>query len=103
MGGHGERTNKQAGEAICVGLEQLRPQGAPHAQLITPVADRPGHDRRYAIDPLKISTELGWRPRHDFQKGLETTVRWYLAHLDWCKEVRQRAGYDGERIGIQAP
>ena len=99
VGGHGERTNKQVVEAICALLDQLRPQGAPHAQLITPVADRPGHDRRYAIDPLKISTELGWRPRHDFQKGLESTVRWYLAHLDWCQDVRRRAGYDGERIG----
>ncbi len=103
VGGHGERTNQQVVEAICALLDQLRPQGAPHAELITPVADRPGHDRRYAIDPLKISTELGWRPRHDFQKGLESTVRWYLAHLDWCRDVRQRAGYDGERIGIQAP
>ena len=103
VGGHGERTNKQVVEAICAVLDQLRPQGAPHSELITPVADRPGHDRRYAIDPSKISNELGWQPSHDFQKGLESTVRWYLAHLDWCKEVRQRAGYDGERIGIQAP
>ena len=99
VGGHGERTNKQVVEAICAVLDQLRPQGAPHAQLITPVADRPGHDRRYAIDPFKISSELGWQPRHDFQKGLESTVRWYLAHLDWCQDVRRRAGYDGERIG----
>ena len=99
VGGHGERTNKQVVAAICAVLDQLRPQGAPHAQLITPVADRPGHDRRYAIDPRKISDELGWQPRHDFQKGLESTVRWYLAHLDWCQDVRRRAGYDGERIG----
>ena len=102
VGGHGERTNKQVVEAICAVLDQLRPQGAPHAQLITPVADRPGHDRRYAIDPFKISHELGWQPRHDFQKGLETTVRWYLTHLDWCQAVRRRAGYSGERIGIQS-
>ena len=99
VGGHGERTNKQVVAAICAVLDQLRPQGAPHAQMITPVADRPGHDRRYAIDPRKISDELGWQPRHDFQKGLESTVRWYLAHLDWCQDVRRRAGYDGERIG----
>ena len=102
VGGHGERTNKQVVEAICAVLDQLRPQGAPHAELITPVADRPGHDRRYAIDPYKISHELGWQPRHDFQQGLESTVRWYLAHLDWCQEVRQRAGYDGERIGMKS-
>ena len=102
VGGHGERTNKQVAEAICAVLDQLRPQGAPHAQLITPVADRPGHDRRYAIDPSKISHELGWHPRHDFQKGLENTVRWYLDHLDWCQKVRQQAGYAGQRIGIQS-
>ena len=101
VGGHGERTNKQVVEAICAVLDQLRPQGAPHAQLITPVADRPGHDRRYAIDPCKISNELGWQPRHDFQQGLESTVRWYLAHQDWCQQVRQRAGYSGERIGTR--
>ena len=102
VGGHGERTNKQVVEAICVVLDQLRPRGAPHAQLITPVVDRPGHDRRYAIDPFKISNELGWQPRHHFQSGLENTVRWYLAHLDWCQDVRQRAGYGGERIGMKS-
>jgi dTDP-glucose 4,6-dehydratase len=63
------------------------------------VTDRPGHDRRYAIDPTRISTELGWQPRHDFQQGLEQTVRWYLAHTDWCDEVRGRAGYGGGRLG----
>lgn len=99
VGGHGERTNKQVVEAICALLDQLRPQGAPHASLITPVADRPGHDRRYAIDPSRISRELGWQPRHGFAEGLEATVRWYVDHLDWCNEVRERAGYGGERIG----
>jgi len=66
------------------------------------VGDRPGHDRRYAIDAAKITTELGWKPRHSFEQGLEATVRWYLEHLDWCGEVRDRAGYSGERIGTQA-
>ncbi|MEN9542001.1 MAG: dTDP-glucose 4,6-dehydratase [Cyanobacteriota bacterium] len=99
VGGHGERTNKQVVEAICGLLDQLLPAGAPHARLITPVADRPGHDRRYAIDPGRISSELGWRPRHSFEAGLEATVRWYLEHRDWCGLVRQRAGYSGERIG----
>lgn len=100
VGGHGERTNKQVVEAICTLLDQLRPDGAPHSRLIAPVADRPGHDRRYAIDPSRISSELGWQPRHGFAEGLEATVRWYVDHLSWCKEVRQRAGYGGERIGI---
>ena len=99
VGGHGERTNKQVVEAICALLDQLRSAGAPHASLITPVADRPGHDRRYAIDPTRISSELGWQPRHGFAEGLEATVRWYVDHLDWCREVRERAGYGGERIG----
>jgi len=99
VGGHGERTNKQVVEAICAVLDQLRPTGAPHARLITPVVDRPGHDRRYAIDPSRITSELGWQPRHSFEQGLEATVRWYLDHLDWCQQVRERAGYGGERIG----
>ena len=99
VGGHGERSNKQVVEAICSLLDQLRPEGAPHARLITPVKDRPGHDRRYAIDPTRITEELGWQPAHDFNAGLAATVRWYLSNLDWCEMVRQRAGYDGERIG----
>jgi dTDP-glucose 4,6-dehydratase len=99
VGGHGERSNKQVVEAICSLLDQLRPEGAPHARLITPVKDRPGHDRRYAINPTRITEELGWQPAHDFSTGLEATVRWYLSNLDWCGAVRQRAGYDGGRIG----
>jgi dTDP-glucose 4,6-dehydratase len=69
-------------------MDQLRPQGAPHARLITRVGDRPGHDRRYAIDAAKITTELGWKPRHSFEQGLETTVRWYLDNLGWLQQVR---------------
>jgi len=65
------------------------------------VNDRPGHDRRYAIDPGRITAELGWQPRHAFRAGLEATVRWYLEHLDWCEAVRNRAGYGGERIGVK--
>ena len=102
VGGHGERSNKQVVEAICSLLDQLRPEGAPHARLITPVKDRPGHDRRYAIDPTRITEELGWQPAHDFNAGLAATVRWYLSNLDWCEMVRQRAGYDGERIGTSS-
>ena len=98
-GSASERSNREVVEAICELLDQLRPQGAPHARLITLVKDRPGHDRRYAIDPGRIHSELGWQPRHDFRQGLEATVRWYLENLDWCSAVRQRAGYAGERIG----
>ena len=74
---------------------------APHADLITPVTDRPGHDRRYAIDPARISSELGWSPRHNVEEGLAATVRWYLSHQKWCSKVRERAGYDGSRLGIK--
>jgi dTDP-glucose 4,6-dehydratase len=69
-----ERTNKQVVEAICSALDALLPVGAPHSQLITPVTDRPGHDRRYVIDPTRISSELGWQPRHSFQEGLTAMV-----------------------------
>ena len=61
-------------EAICGALDGLLPAGAPHSQLITPVSDRPDHDRRYAIDPARISTELGWQQRHSFEEGLAATV-----------------------------
>lgn len=100
VGGHGERSNKQVVEAICALLDQRRPDGAPHARLIKAVKDRPGHDRRYSIDPTRISTELGWQPRHNFEEGLATTVDWFLDNLDWCDQVRERACYGGERIGI---
>ena len=100
VGGHGERTNKQVVEAICQQLDQLLPSGAPHSKLITPVTDRPGHDRRYAIDPTRITTELGWQPRHSFEDGLAATVRWYLEQQDWCNRVRQKGGYSGERLGV---
>ena len=101
VGGHGERANKEVVHAICEQLDQSRPGSAPHANLITPVTDRPGHDRRYAIDPSRISSELGWSPRHNVEQGLAETVNWYLSHQEWCSKVRERAGYDGSRLGIK--
>ncbi len=89
-GDHGtpsERPNSDVVQAICALMDQLRPSGAPLRRLITPVTDRLGHDRRYAIDSSKITTELGWRPSHSFEQGLEVTVRWYLANLAWCRRV----------------
>jgi len=99
VGGHGERSNREVVEAICAELDALVPAGAPHARLITRVADRPGHDRRYAIDPGRIQHELGWQPRHDVGAGLAATVRWYASNLGWCEAVRAGAAYSGERLG----
>ena len=102
-GDHGsasERTNSDVVETICSLMDESRPQGAPHARLISPVTDRPGHDRRYAIDAAKITAELGWKPSHSFEKGLEATVIWYLKNMAWCEAVKMRAGYAGQRIGI---
>ncbi len=95
-----ERNNKQVVEAICSALDVLQPAGAPHSQLITLVSDRPGHDRRYAIDPTRISTELGWQPRHSFQEGLPATLAWYLEQQAWCRRVRDQGGYGGDRLGV---
>ena len=92
VGGNGERNNCQVVEAICGLMDKLHPQGAPHARLITMVTDRPGHDRRYAIDPTLIRSELGWNPRHTFEQGLESTVRWFLNNLDWCQAAQQGKG-----------
>ncbi len=98
-----ECTSKQAVEAICSALDGLLPAGTPHARLITPVTDRPGHDRRYAIDPTRISTELGWQPRYSFEEGLAATVRWYLANQAWLETLRSRSGYSGQRLGLSVP
>jgi len=100
VGGHGERTNKEVVTAICQQLDSLRPEGVPHSGLIESVVDRPGHDRRYAIDPSRITTELGWQPRHSFEQGLASTVEWYLQHQEWCEKVRKQSGYTGGRLGI---
>ena len=78
IGGHGERTNLQVIEKICSILDEIKPENKPHRKLISFVKDRLGHDRRYAIDPIKITTELGWEPRHGFDEGLEATVKWYV-------------------------
>ena len=99
VAGSSERTNRQVVDQICTLLDQLQPASAPHSRLITPVADRPGHDRRYAIDPAKISSELDWQPRHSFEQGLAATVGWYLQSQPWCQAVQAKSGYLGDRIG----
>jgi dTDP-glucose 4,6-dehydratase len=109
VGGNSERTNLQVVDALCDALEAVLPaaenpalaaQGlTSYAALKAFVDDRPGHDRRYAIDAAKIRRELGWQPRHDFEDGLHDTVRWYLEHSDWCAAV-QAGTYDRERLGL---
>ncbi len=101
IGGNCEQRNIDVVETICRTVDQLRP-GLPHApcrQLIHFVADRPGHDRRYAIDAGKIERELGWRPRHDFESGLRATVAWYLDNAGWVERV-QSGVYRRERLGL---
>jgi dTDP-glucose 4,6-dehydratase len=89
IGGWNERTNRQIVDAICALLDELRPDpSGPHARLIRFVTDRPGHDRRYAIDARKIERELGWRPTESFETGLRKTVRWYLDHAGWVQRVQ---------------
>ncbi len=101
IGGGNERTNLQVVDGICNALDALRPQAKSYRSLKTFVQDRPGHDRRYAIDANKIRRELHWSPRHVFEDGLQQTVRWYLEHLDWCTAV-QAGRYDGGRLGLGA-
>ncbi len=98
IGARAERRNIDVVRAICRLLDARHPAGAPHDRLITFVADRPGHDARYAIDPSKLERETGWRPSHDFERGLAATVDWYIAHQDWCRQ--SSAAYRQERLGL---
>ncbi len=100
IGGFGERTNKQVVESICRFLDERLSLKNSCFSLITKVPDRPGHDKRYAIDPKRIITELGWKPCFEFEAGLAKTVDWYLANIDWCTYIRNKANYFGERIGL---
>ena len=99
VGGFGERSNKEVVFEICNLLDQYRPSDAPYFALVTPVGDRPGHDRRYAIDSSRISSDLGWQPKHSFANGIAATLRWYLDNLAWCDRVCKQAGYFGNRLG----
>ena len=103
VGGNSERENIQVVKAICALLDQRRPRadGKLRETQITFVTDRPGHDRRYAIDASKLKDELGWEPKHSFEQGIAATVDWYLSHQDWVDRVLD-GSYRLERIGTAA-
>ena len=93
IGGHNEWPNLRIAERLCDLVDQMAPQpGAGSRRLISLVKDRPGHDRRYAIDSTKIERELGWKPVHTFEAGLRETVRWYIENQAWVKTVREHSG-----------
>lgn len=98
VGGRNERRNIDVVRSICQTLDSLRPVGMPRESLIHHVADRPGHDARYAIDAGKLENELGWSARETFDTGIEKTVQWYLDHAAWWGPLRD--GYDGQRLGL---
>jgi dTDP-glucose 4,6-dehydratase len=89
IGGGNEWCNLDIVNLVCERLNELQPGADDYRNLISFVKDRPGHDRRYAIDAAKIRRELDWEPRHDFRSGIEQTLRWYLDHRDWCDRVRR--------------
>ncbi len=100
VGGRNERTNLHVVESICDLLDRIAPSSSgPRRELINFVADRPGHDRRYAIDATKLETELGWRAEENFETGIAKTVRWYVDEQPWWRAILER-GYKVERVGL---
>jgi dTDP-glucose 4,6-dehydratase len=102
VGGNNEKTNLEVIQAVCLLLDELLPESPcrPHASLIEFVTDRPGHDKRYAIDASRMREELDWQPRETFESGLRKTVQWYLDNQPWCE--RALGGrYHGERLGLE--
>ena len=99
VGGRNERANIDVVRQICLWMDRLHQADTPCHELISFVADRPGHDQRYAIDATKLETDLGWRARETFETGIEKTVRWYLDRGDWWKPLRDKV-YSGERLGL---
>lgn len=98
IGGHNEKQNIEVVRTICKTLDELVPKNGKYEELITYVADRPGHDMRYAIDASKIQREFDWKPEETFESGIRKTVVWYLDNLDWCESV-QHQNYDRSRLG----
>jgi len=98
IGGHNELQNIDVVNTICEILDELSPKETPYSEQVTHVADRPGHDRRYAIDASKIKNDLGWVPEETFKTGLKKTIQWYLENSTWCQRV-QDGSYQRERLG----
>ena len=98
IGGHNEKQNIEVVKSICSILDTLVPKDSLYSEQITFVADRPGHDRRYAIDSSKMQNELGWTPEETFESGLRKTIEWYLVNQLWCENV-QNGSYQRERLG----
>ena len=99
IGGRAVRTNLDVVHRICDTLDEYRPTSAPRRHLVQHVVDRPGHDRRYAIDPNKVEREIGWTAKETFETGLASTVAWYLENAWWWRPLRERV-YGGERLGL---
>jgi dTDP-glucose 4,6-dehydratase len=104
VGGNAERDNMWLVDRLCAILDELRPESPhrPHKQLVEFVRDRPGHDRRYAIDFSKLHNQLGWQPQEDIESGLRRTVQWYLDNQDWCQTVTTTNDYQQQRLGVSA-
>ncbi len=98
IGGHNEKQNIEVVQTICGILDDLVPSSSSYSSLITYVTDRPGHDRRYAIDASKIAKELNWQPKETFETGIRKTIQWYLDNQKWCQNV-QDGSYQRERLG----
>ena len=101
IGANQEKTNIEVASEICFLLDKFRPLENSYKRLLTFVEDRPGHDLRYAIDSSKIHNELGWEPVLSFEESLMITVKWYLKNFKWCRNMQEKSGYKGERLGIK--
>mgnify|MGYP001239913987 CR=1 FL=1 len=100
IGGNNERSNIEIANLICEQLDLKFPNNKPHNKLIEFVEDRPGHDKRYAINSGLIKKELSWVPKYTFKDGIQKTIDWYIKNLHWCKNIQNNSNYKGERLGL---
>jgi len=99
IGGDASKRNIEVVRLLCAALDKYAPANSAHADKISFVTDRPGHDFRYSIDAAKLEAELGWRARMPLEAGLDDTVRWYVQNSDWVQRIRER-GFHSERLGL---